>query len=241
MTSLHPAMWALLEHARVPETLVPQRFGLWEISRLALETPLERALVGWPRYTRLLRVSMATLHTSEGEVVMEDSWRELRKHLPLWRAAHGRVLVTGLGLGCVVRGLLALPAVTHVDVVEIDREIVRVVGSEFAECPRVTLHHADALTWPVPSGVCWDVAWHDIWAEESLHVLHARLLWRFARRCAVQGAWGFPREFKRCWPRPLLGGRRKRTWPHAPPGPAPPSAADPGPAPPGGREGGPAP
>jgi hypothetical protein len=50
------------------------------------------------------------------EVVMEDSPRELRRHLPIWMHAHGRVLVTGLGLGCVVRGLLASPHVEYIDV-----------------------------------------------------------------------------------------------------------------------------
>jgi hypothetical protein len=73
-----------------------------------------------------------------------------------------------------------------------------------------TLHVADALTFPAPCVRTWDVAWHDLWTEEGcdspgLHVLHAQLLMRFRHACPQQGAWAFPREFKRLWPFPLLG------------------------------------
>ena len=64
-----------------------------------------------------------------------SSWRiriaSSSRHLPIWLSARGRVLVTGLGLGCVVRGLLASTCVTHVDCIEIDRYICLVVGEEF--------------------------------------------------------------------------------------------------------------
>lgn len=189
--------WAMMGTARVPLTLLPQTFWVWEIERVTSTAPWIQVMTGWRTQTRLLHGS--------GDVVMEDSWVELRKHLPIWRRAHGRVLVTGLGLGCVLRGLLARPEVEHIDVIEIDRHILRVVGAEFAANPRVTLHEGDALRWPVPRRRTWDYGWHDLYAEEGLHVLHARCLTRFRRACAVQGAWQFPRAFKRRWPGLLLG------------------------------------
>jgi predicted membrane-bound spermidine synthase len=104
------------------------------------------------------------------------------------------VLVTGLGLGCVVRGLLAKPEVDHIDVVELDGAIIDVVGAEFAAEPRVTIHHHNALTFPV-EGRSWDVAWHDIWCErnDGLDMLHAKMIHHFADACPQQGAWAFPR------------------------------------------------
>ena len=142
---------------------------------------------------------------------MEDSAFELRKHLPIWMAARGRVLVTGLGLGCVVRGLLAKPEVEQIDVVEIDDDILRVVGPEFAKDPRVTLHHGDALE--IDLAGRFDFAWHDLWTEgDGLHQLHVALLMRFSNRCGPQGAWAFPRFAARLISRntnfPLLGAPR---------------------------------
>lgn len=188
-----------LEAARVPHALRPQRFGHWIIERRGGELVelVERAElmdIGWPDYTILRRVTMAKLHLGDvaQEIVMEDSRQELRRHMPIWLAAHGRVLVTGLGLGCVVRGLLASPAVEHVDVVEIDAGIIRVVGTEFARNPRVKLHCGDALTYRFPPETRWDCAWHDLWTEaggEALHLQHVELLHRFRDRCESQGAW----------------------------------------------------
>jgi hypothetical protein len=202
---------ALLEAARVPAKLPSQRFGRWQILRQ--QAPAEGgpriAWFGthvWPEITALRRFSDANVHVG-GDVVMEDGAVELRRHLPIWLNARGRVLVTGLGLGCVVRGLLASPRVEHVDVIEIDEGIMRTVGVEFAADPRVTLHLDDALTWEPPRGARWDVAWHDIHSDNgfgALQVLHAALLIRFGDRVARQGAWGFPREFKR-WVPGLLG------------------------------------
>lgn len=193
----------LLHAARVPETLRPQTFGLWTISRVRVP-PAERPLVGFATQTRLERQTLATLHLDHGEIVMEDSCRELRRHLPIWLHAHGRVLVTGLGLGCVVRGLLVKPTVTHVDVIELDAAILERVGTEFLGHPRVTLHHGDALQFRIGTRR-WDYGWHDLWSEEErLQILHAKILLRFAKSCRVQGAWGFPRCFKRIWPTPIL-------------------------------------
>lgn len=200
-----------LQAARVPATVAPQTFGLWTIERrLAKDSILgELDLVGADDYTLLRRMTDATLHRG-GEIVMEDSRRELSKHLPIWLAARGRVLKTGLGLGCVVRGLLANPAVEHVDVVEIDVGIVRVIGAEFAGDPRVTIHHADALTWDFGDRR-WDFAWHDIWTEgnDGLQALHAKLMKRFWPVVGDrQGAWQFPRQVLRALPMRLIGAPR---------------------------------
>src|SRR5436309_2613334 len=89
--------------ARVPYRLKPQTFGPWRIRRITAQAIVERDCqrLGFPSYTILSRVSYRTLHLEgESDVVMEDSRVELCKHLPIWLHARGRVLVTGLGLGC---------------------------------------------------------------------------------------------------------------------------------------------
>jgi hypothetical protein len=188
-----------IDCARVPEILAPQAFGAWVIDR---QNVLTGELFKWIRFrslTILRRWTPATVHLAAGEVVMEDSYRELSRHLPIWFAARGRVLVTGLGLGCVVRGLLASPYVDHIDVIEIDRDIARIVGDEFRYHPRVNIYNCDAFAFPLTRCIRWDFAWHDIWEEttKQLHLAHARLICRFRNHCDRQGAWMLPRFVKR--------------------------------------------
>lgn len=197
--------------ARVPDTLKPQSFGLWTIKRVSADAIVSpfgsldfQLKVGFRSYTLLTRATMATLHLEDGEVVMEDSRRELRKHLPIWLRAKGNVLVTGLGLGCVVRGLLASPHVAQITVVEIDPDILRVVGREFLGDPRVRMIHGDAFK--VQLRDSFDFAWHDLWTEgeRNLQCLHADLLMRFHPQAKRQGAWELPRWFKHRMPEWVL-------------------------------------
>lgn len=210
-------MRSLIDACRVPDTVPLGVKGLWEIRRqpapahAGLNSLMARTWIGpYPHVTALLKTTFATLHCDQGDVVMEDSERELKRHLPILLAAKGRVLVSGLGLGCVVRGLLAKPGVTHIDVVEIDSTILNLIGPEFDGNPRVALHQGDALTYRWPAGKTWDYAWHDVHADEALdlHLLHARLIQRYRARCKQQGAWMLCRDIKLIWPFPLLGGGR---------------------------------
>jgi hypothetical protein len=194
-----------LSAARVPDSVRSEVFGPWRILRRSMEefpSPVMNRLglreAGEPaRYTLLLRHTMASLHQSFGDVVMEDSRRELRRHLPIWLNARGSVLVTGLGLGCVVRGLLAKPDITSIDVVELDRRIIERVGPEFESNPRVRLHLGDAFDFPLERQ--WDFAWHDIWTEDAgaLTKLHVQLMARFRNNAKQQGAWGTDKRVKR--------------------------------------------
>jgi hypothetical protein len=198
-----------MDAARVPSTIAPQRFGLWEIQRLNDLPPAVAKMVGYPSQTILRRITLGTLHLDAGEIVMEDSRPELRKHLPIWISAKGRILVTGLGLGCVVRGLLASREVTHIDVVEIDPGIVAAVGPDVAADPRVNIHLADALEFPI-KGRRWDFAWHDLWTDRSagephLQCVHAKLIARLHGTARRQGAWAFPRTVSRRLKVQLLG------------------------------------
>lgn len=100
------------------------------------------------QYTKLTR--NGSLWMSDTRAEFFDNMRFLRKAKELG----GRVLVNGLGLGMVVGHLLECPEIEHIDVVEIDEDVIRLVAPSF-ECDRVTVHHGDALDmkWPrAPSG-----------------------------------------------------------------------------------------
>lgn len=133
-------------------------------------------------YTRLV-------HARRG-IVMSDSPDELRDMVPLYSALLAeprRVLIHGLGLGCALRAVLACPTVEHVDLVEVDPDVVALYGPMD---PRVAVHVADARTLAWPPGTRWDVAWHDIWDELTEDNDYGTLNRRFGRRVTWQGAWG---------------------------------------------------
>ncbi len=129
----------------------------------------------------------------DGRLWMSDTDDEKRDHASaFWEMQRrgGRVLIHGLGLGMVVQAALRLPQVEHIDVVEIDPRVARLVGEHYAG-DRCTIHVGDALTYEWPTGTRWDVVWHDIWPTitgDNLPDMH-RLHRRFGRRSGWQGSW----------------------------------------------------
>lgn len=119
----------------------------------------------WPgTYTRLV----------EGDDIwMSDTNSERRDHMAAVHQIRSlkarRVLLNGLGLGMVLQAALSFEHVEHVDVVEKDERIIKLVGPHYEADKRVVVHHADAYEqvkrWP--KGARWDVGWSDIWGDVS--------------------------------------------------------------------------
>ncbi len=185
--------------------------GLWsvvkgEITQRQHEMSIGMARIGkLPRaipignYTWLYTRTMASMMEKHGETVMNDFPCELKKHLQFIMEASGRVLVGGLGLGCVVRGLLARGAVEHIDVIERSESVIRLCGDSVSD-PRVRIQKRDALNGFVKGGP-WDFAWWDLHSndgEPHLQVTHMQLIAQFHTRVKhVQGAWAMRRIDRR--------------------------------------------
>lgn len=131
---------------------------------------------------------------------MSDTPDERDDHSGIvWEAhwAHAtRVLINGLGLGMVVNAMLRIPTMQHIDVVEIDPDVIALVKPHYdrvaAECGvELAIHEADAYTIQWPKGTWWDVAWHDIWLAIDTGNLPemARLHRKYGRRVRSQGSW----------------------------------------------------
>jgi hypothetical protein len=131
--------------------------------------------------------------------VMSDTPCELEGHREAIEEGHGRVLVTGLGLGVVISGLLAKPDVERIDVIEIDRDVIALTGSRYPD-PRLHIHEGSADDPScLPPDLRWDYAWHDIWthvaernldnetAEHGISYYHLFEIW--SSRVPHQGAW----------------------------------------------------
>jgi hypothetical protein len=134
--------------------------------------------------------------------VMSDTPDELRDHGPAIEAATGRVLIHGLGLGCILSAFLAKPDVTHIDVVEVEESVIKLVAPYYAHDPRVHIHHDSCVDKVWPRGTRWNFVWHDIWthiasynlSDDSLAehgISYATLHRKFGRRCDIQMSWAF--------------------------------------------------
>jgi hypothetical protein len=132
---------------------------------------------------------------------MSNTPQEMIDHDDVFEQATGRVLVHGLGLSCVVSGLLTNPDVEHIDVVELNPDIIAMVAPAYEREPRVTIHEGNCLTFDWPEGTRWNYVWHDIWAKigavnlkpETAEngISYGMLFDRFADRADKQGAWAF--------------------------------------------------
>lgn len=153
-------------------------------------------------YTYLRRLTDSTLYDQPpGDVVMEDTPFELKTHLGFVMRAHGKVLVTGLGLGCVLRGLLQNPRVDHVTCIENSKDVLKLVAPHMPT-ERLTIIEAEALEWTCKNKEKFDCGWHDLWTdrdsgEPHLDIWHGRLLVNCSRTVRYQGAWAFSRVMKR--------------------------------------------
>lgn len=135
-----------------------------------------------------------------GRLWMSDTPAERRDHMPAiikaGQLSARRALVNGLGIGMIVAGLLDVPTIEHIDVVEIDKDVINLVGGHVERLAAdagktVNIHHDDAYTIAWPAGTVWDIAWSDIWESACTDNLldMSRLSRRYSRRVRWHGHW----------------------------------------------------
>jgi len=203
-----PLIDTLLSAARA--TSIPEAWsGLWfvEKTEVKMMQPVPyrggTSLLPAGIYTALYRMTDSTMmNWPPSEVVMEDTPFELKTHLQFMLKARGNVLVTGLGLGCVTRGLLANPAIHHVTCIEKSADVLKLVQPYMPQTNRLSVIHADALEWTAATKQVFDYAWHDLWTnkdagEPFLDKWHTQLIFNCRNKVKNQGAWRYERTFKR--------------------------------------------
>ena len=137
-------------------------------------------------YTRLRRRGFH-------DPIMSDTPAEISDLTPFFQKAKGNILINGLGLGVCLEACTKIPEVLNVTVIEISKEVIKLVGPHYQKKlkERLEIINADTLEWKPPKGVRYDVVWHDIWDNicadnlEQMKLLHRR----YGKRCDWQGSW----------------------------------------------------
>lgn len=153
-----------------------------------------RGYVQEGRYTRLI---------VDGELWMSDTRDEQTDHYvaisAFKRCNNGaRVLITGLGIGMVLGAALKFPNIAQVDVVELDPDVIEIVGPHYERMARqngktLRIIQGDAHNRRkcFPDGDTWHAAWHDIWPTITSDNLPSMLTItrRYMRHTQWQGFW----------------------------------------------------
>jgi hypothetical protein len=170
-------------------TLDEEKLGIW--GGVSMEEYLMGRQVLPGTYRRL---------KFQDEVWMTDTPAEIEDHEGAFKALKRHraksALITGLGLGMVVQAALRTPTMRRVSVVEIDQDVIDLVGDHYMEMANehgvvLTIINADALEYEPPGGVRFDVVWHDIWPKigpdnlPTMRTLHRR----YEKRAKWVGSW----------------------------------------------------
>lgn len=183
----------------LPCTIPEGQVGAWRVARFTvgdLDAEIEKLSSVFSGHTLPVPAGEYMHLKGPGGIWMSNTPSEELDHVPPIRRAQavgGHCLVTGLGLGLVTEALLAIPTVTTVTVIELEPDVIALVGPTLRERwgDRLEIVQADALTWRPPRGVRYSVVWHDIWLnicgdnQESMTTLKRR----YARRADWQRCW----------------------------------------------------
>jgi hypothetical protein len=96
---------------------------------------------------------------------MDDSPAEMKGHDFAVEAASGKVLIGGLGLGCIVKRLQEKPEVTEIVVVEIDQDVIDLVW-EHLDVLKASIVNADLADY-LETVNDFDYIYMDVWPEKG--------------------------------------------------------------------------
>lgn len=177
----------------IPFVSLPEgREGQWAIEKFevppdavgTISFALKGRAIRPGEYTRLV-------HQERG-VVMSDTPAEKRDHVGFVHNAKGHVLINGLGIGMCLGAALAKLEVERVTVVEIDPDVIALVGGHYAADSRVQIVNASAFEYKPPRGIRYGAVWHDIWDDmcsdnlPEMMSLHRK----YGKLADWQGSWG---------------------------------------------------
>jgi hypothetical protein len=181
-------------------TVSPKEAGLLALRAALNGRPSSMVTPG--RHARLL---------VNGEIMMSDTRRERDSNVHLVELARGHLLLGGLGLGMVVWPLLAKkPELHSITILEINPDVISLVGRHLPGSSRIEIIQADVFKWrPSKRMPKFNSIYFDIWPDICLsNVAESIKLRERARQWASSHAWigDWDAEVRRL----DMSGRRRR-------------------------------
>ena len=142
--------------------------GVWELKKFSVTKEEARnhalrcAINGYSE--RAIQEGEYWKITRNGYIVMSNTPAEINDHINFIRAAKGKVLIAGLGLGMVLQEVLKKDLVTKVTVVEISKDVINLVAKSYQD-PRVEIINEDIFNFKPTEH--YDFGWYDIWDDIS--------------------------------------------------------------------------
>jgi hypothetical protein len=99
----------------------------------------------------------------DGELWMTDAEFECQTNVEVVRAAHGDVLIAGLGLGLILSPILEKSDVQSVTVLEVSPDVIALIGPRYQNS-KLTIIEADVFLWQPPKKA-FNFIYFDIWAN----------------------------------------------------------------------------
>lgn len=143
----------------------------------------------------------AKLVTERG-LEMSDTQMEWRTNLPFLRAAHGRVLIAGLGIGMVLVPLLKKKEVKSIQVVELNNDVIKLVSPHIKHQKLEVVHgdieaHRNEINGHKFDTIYFDI-WPDINTDNLVQMTRLRRMYRSALNKSNPSAW------IGCWTQDIL-------------------------------------
>jgi hypothetical protein len=181
-------------------TISPMEAGLSAL-RAALNGR-HSSMVAPGRHARLL---------VDGKIMMSDTQMEKDSNGRLVEMARGHLLLGGLGLGMVVWPLLAKkPELHSITILEINPDVICLVGSHLPSSSRIEIIQADVFKWrPSKRSPKFNSIYFDIWPDICLsNGAESNKLYERALQWASPHAWigDWDAEVRRI----DMSGRRRR-------------------------------
>src|SRR3990172_2037531 len=174
-------------------------------------------------YTKLVEIDSETICLDTGKIRqngiiwMSDTTAERQDHVAVYEACKklgGNVLIHGLGLGVITNAVCQLPNVGHVEVWDIQQDVIDLVYphlmSKFED--KLMVVTGDAFEHRPKKSDRWSVVWHDVWPTlGSKHLMPMKKIsQRWKNYCSWQECWG--REFCRWMAKEERNEDRRGRW-----------------------------
>lgn len=135
--------------------------GIWSVKDLTVgHSDMEGTL----EFTKNRGVPAGTYKklTRGDVVVMTNTPDEILDFRSFVDKASGSVLINGLGLGTIIKALLAKADVVSITVIENSIDVIKLVSPTYQGHSKITIIHDDAFNRKIYDE-WYDFIWHDIW------------------------------------------------------------------------------